>query len=267
MVVAGPLDGALTWCSTRATWRLDPSVFDLIPLGLGHDELVSDHRARRARRPAFAKLLTIFDSDGHDRDPVACGHLGAPARVVVARGPPRTVDVVDEGGSSGFERSKKRELIAWLTTHRGRSTRTLARTSLWTSTFATRRSRSRLRGPPGDGPTRRTGARRGVAGPHAHHGSPLHDRSAPTPTRRTSFGDGMEARPTPRSSCCAPPSRWSGHALRGHQLSVARRRGHHSNLVLLATSAASELARHHLTLGQIDGVFWATDRVAGVARP
>ena len=31
-----------------------------------------------------------------------------------------------------------------------------------------------------------------------------------------------------------------------------------SNLVLLATSAAAELARHHLTLGQIDGVFWAT---------
>ncbi len=31
-----------------------------------------------------------------------------------------------------------------------------------------------------------------------------------------------------------------------------------SSLVLLATSAASDLARHHLALGQIDAVFWAT---------
>ena len=31
-----------------------------------------------------------------------------------------------------------------------------------------------------------------------------------------------------------------------------------SNLVLLATSAASELAGHHLSMGDVDGVFWAT---------
>ena len=33
-----------------------------------------------------------------------------------------------------------------------------------------------------------------------------------------------------------------------------------SNLVLLATSAATELAGHHLSMGDIDGVFWATGR-------
>jgi hypothetical protein len=33
-----------------------------------------------------------------------------------------------------------------------------------------------------------------------------------------------------------------------------------SNLVLLATSATTELAGHLLSLGDIDGVFWATDR-------
>jgi len=31
-----------------------------------------------------------------------------------------------------------------------------------------------------------------------------------------------------------------------------------SNLVLLVTSAATELAAHHLSLGDVDGVFWAT---------
>jgi hypothetical protein len=34
--------------------------------------------------------------------------------------------------------------------------------------------------------------------------------------------------------------------------------GHTSSLVLLATSAAVELAQHHLALGDIEGVFWAT---------
>jgi hypothetical protein len=33
-----------------------------------------------------------------------------------------------------------------------------------------------------------------------------------------------------------------------------------SNLVLLATSAATELAGHYLSMADIDGVFWATDR-------
>ena len=31
-----------------------------------------------------------------------------------------------------------------------------------------------------------------------------------------------------------------------------------SNLVLLATSAATELAGHYLSMGDVDGVFWAT---------
>ena len=34
--------------------------------------------------------------------------------------------------------------------------------------------------------------------------------------------------------------------------------GIQSNLVLLATGAATELACHHLSMGDIDGVFWAT---------
>ena len=36
--------------------------------------------------------------------------------------------------------------------------------------------------------------------------------------------------------------------------------GIQSNLVLLATSAATELAGHHLSMGDVDGVFWATGR-------
>ncbi len=34
--------------------------------------------------------------------------------------------------------------------------------------------------------------------------------------------------------------------------------GNTSSLTLLATTAATELARHHLAVGDIDGVFWAT---------
>ena len=36
-----------------------------------------------------------------------------------------------------------------------------------------------------------------------------------------------------------------------------------SNLVLLATSAATELAGHHLSMGDVDGVFWATGQGLG----
>jgi hypothetical protein len=34
--------------------------------------------------------------------------------------------------------------------------------------------------------------------------------------------------------------------------------GHTSNLILLVTGAAIELAHHYLALGNVDGVFWAT---------
>ncbi|HEX4980057.1 MAG TPA: BTAD domain-containing putative transcriptional regulator, partial [Ilumatobacteraceae bacterium] len=172
------------------------------------------------------------------------------------------VDVVDEqGGSADFERSKTRELIAWLATHRGRSTRTLARTALWDldvrdATFSNvvseaRRAMARLVEPaPGEEWLART----------LTEELPLHHLVRTdaelvelriAAARRLQPEDAIEMlRPAVELV--------RGMPFEGTSYLWPDAEGITSNLVLLATSAASELARHHLTLGQIDGVFWAT---------
>ncbi|HEX4980217.1 MAG TPA: LysM peptidoglycan-binding domain-containing protein, partial [Ilumatobacteraceae bacterium] len=128
VVVAGRVDGAHhTLVDEGSTWRLHPIGIDVIPLGLDDDDLT-----------AITELVEQASAglempDGLGDAPDGPGRSGTPipswSLLVRLLGP---VDVVDEqGGSADFERSKTRELIAWLATHRGRSTRTLARTALW----------------------------------------------------------------------------------------------------------------------------------------
>ena len=72
------------------------------------------------------------------------------------------VDVVDtRGAAAKFERSKTLELLAWMVTHRERSTRIAARTALWDQDVRRRDVRQRrLRGAPRARPARRTARRR-----------------------------------------------------------------------------------------------------------
>jgi hypothetical protein len=172
------------------------------------------------------------------------------------------VEVRDTRGRPGnFERSKTVELIAWLATHRERATRSGARTALWEldvrdATFANvvseaRRGLARLVAPPdGEEWVARTLTER----------LPLHDAVV-------TDADLVEDRLT--HARLVPPS----EALETLRSAVAMIRdmpftgtgylwpdaeGITSNLVLLAITAASEFAGHALSLGDTEGVFWAT---------
>ncbi len=160
-----------------------------------------------------------------------------------------------------FERSKTRELIAWLATHRQRSTRTLARTALWDldvrdATFSNvvseaRRAMARLVEPaPGEEWLGRT----------LTEELPLHvmvRTDADLVEHR--LAKARRCRTTDAIEMLRPAVEMvRGMPFEGTSYLWPDAEGITSNLVLLATSAAAELARHHLTLGQIDGVFWAT---------
>ncbi|WP_420451666.1 LysM peptidoglycan-binding domain-containing protein [Ilumatobacter sp.] len=172
------------------------------------------------------------------------------------------VRVTDAQGAPGrFERSKTVELIAWLATHRERATRSAARTALWEmdvrdATFANvvseaRRGLARLVPPPEGGEwLART----------LNESLPLHDlvvTDADLVQRRVEHAR------------LAPPA----HAIDVLRPAVEMIRdlpfagtsylwpdadGLTSNLVLLATTAAAELAGHALSVGDTDLVFWAT---------
>ena len=172
------------------------------------------------------------------------------------------VEVRDADGRPGsFERSKTVELIAWLATHRERATRSGARTALWEldvrdATFANvvseaRRGLARLVAPPaGEEWVARTLTEQ----------LPLHEAVV-------TDADLVEDRLA--HARLVPP----GEAIEALRPAVAMIRdmpfagtsylwpdaeGITSNLVLLAITAASEFAGHALSMGDTEGVFWAT---------
>jgi hypothetical protein len=162
-----------------------------------------------------------------------------------------------------FERSKTKELLAWMVTLRERSTRTLARTALWDldvrgGTFANvvseaRRSLARMVDPP-----------RGEewVGRTLTEALPLHvavrsDADVLTDALRV-------ARLQPPSQAIATltpaVSLIRGMPFEGASYLWPDPEGIASNLVLLATTAAAELAAHCLSIGDVEGVFAATTR-------
>jgi two-component SAPR family response regulator len=172
------------------------------------------------------------------------------------------VQIINREGAVGrFERSKTIELIAWLATHRERSTRAAARTALWEidvrdATFANvvseaRRGLGRFVSPPeGSEWLART----------LTESLPLHKRVVT---------DVDLIRQRVEHARLAPPA----HAIDVLRPAVEMIRGLPfagtsylwpdadgitSNLVLLATTASGELAGHALSVGDTDLVFWAT---------
>ena len=174
------------------------------------------------------------------------------------------VEVHARSGEAGsFERSKTVELIAWLTTHRDRATRTGARTALWDldvrdATFANvvseaRRGLARLvPTPEGEEWVARTLTEQ----------LPIHDLVV-------SDADLVEERLA--HARVQPPSQ-AIETLRpavelvrdmpfaGTSYLWPDAEGITSNLVLLAITATAEFAAHALSLGDTDGVFWATGK-------
>ncbi len=172
------------------------------------------------------------------------------------------VDVVSvDGQAGGFERSKTVELIAWLATHRHASTRSAARTALWDldvrdATFANvvseaRRGLGRLVPPLQDEEwlartlTDQLPLHRGVV----TDADLIEERLAAARVQAPA-----QAVATLRPA--AELIRDMPFAGTGYLWPDAE--GITSNLVLLATGVAAELAGHALSLGDIDLVFWAT---------
>ena len=277
VVVAGDAPGA-PWTLRAApdAWTLEPLGIPLVPVGLTAGEVEELHDVlRQAAEP----LIGEDADDDADPDDIPAGASTAAIDTAGADEPGAdgqqpelpwsilvrllgAVEVVDrEGRPASFERSKTLELIAWLTLHRDRSTRVGARTALWEldvrdATFANvvseaRRAMARLVEPP-------TG--------EEWLGRTLTDV---LPLHQAVVSDADLVRCRLHQARLQPPElaietlrpaveliRDMPFAGTGYLWPDAE--GITSNLVLLATSAATELAGHHLSMGDVDGVFWAT---------
>jgi two-component SAPR family response regulator len=167
------------------------------------------------------------------------------------------------GGVAEFERSKTKELVAWLATHRDRSTRGAARTALWEhdvrdATFANvvseaRRALARLVEP--------TSGEEWV-GRTMTDALPLH---AAVRTDAELLEGALRAarlQPPDQAIVTLSPAveRITGVPFEGTSYLWPDAEGITSSLVLLATSAAAELAAHCLSVGDVEGVFRATGR-------
>ena len=261
-------------------WQLEAfgGSVDLLPIGVSADELADIGEllvdADRTLEPVDPtdeiQWADQQDSEAGPLDAEEHGDSGdaavpfepRPHEIVV--GLLGGVEVHTRTGEAGsFQRSKTVELIAWLTTHRDRATRTGARTALWDldvrdATFANvvseaRRALARLVPPPdGEEWVART----------LTDQLPVHDLVV---TDAELVEDRLA------HARLQPP----GQALETLRAAVELVRdlpfagtsylwpdaeGITSNLVLLAISATAEFAAHALSLGDTDAVFWATGK-------
>ncbi len=270
VVSASPIEGpSSTLRPDGDAWMLRPLELRLTPIGLVPDDL-----------SAIGDLVDVATIDvANEADPDrtiyptdAVGDLVAPEPTPASTalewdlmvrlfGP---VGVIDRAGDMvSFERSKTTELVAWLATHRDRSTRSNARTALWEqevrdATFANvvseaRRAMARRVAPPlGEEWVGRT----------LTEALPLHARVV---TDADVLAHALAAVRGASPAQAIALLRESVESIAGMPFEGASYlwpdgEGLTSNLILLATSAAAELASHCLAVGDIDGVFEATGR-------
>jgi hypothetical protein len=252
-------------------WSLEAfgSSIELVPVGVSASDLeeinellVDADRPLEPVDPVDAIQWANGTSDGAAEPVTASPFEPRPHEIVV--GLIGAVEVHARTGEAGnFERSKTVELIAWLTTHRDRATRTGARTALWDldvrdATFANvvseaRRALARLVPPPeGEEWVARTLTEQ----------LPVHDLVV-------TDADLVEERLA--HARVQPPSQ-AIETLRpavelvrdmpfaGTSYLWPDAEGITSNLLLLAITATAEFAAHALSLGDTDDVFWATGK-------
>ncbi len=270
MVVGAAVAGA-PW-TLRAgpdRWTLEPGGLALVPVGLAADDITSLHAVLAAADAPLVDDRPDGSEVGADPDDLdaTCATpdrmVAVPAEdwslMVRLLGP---VDVVDrDGRAAAFERSKALELIAWLAMHRERATRAGARTALWElavrdATFANvvseaRRAMARLVEPAVDTEW---------LGRTLTEVLPLHLGVVADVDIVRGRLDAARLQPPDLAIETLRPAveliRDLPFSGTGYLWPDAE--GIQSNLVLLATSAATELAGHHLSMGDIEGVFWAT---------
>ena len=269
----------------EGAWMLRPAGLRLRPIGLVPDDIAAISELVEAAPPVVAATRpsrlfldpvaedsdrTIYTDDDVGPSPNADAPTESEAPETAAIewdlavkliGP---VEVVDRHGNPGvFERSKTTELIAWLATHRDRATRSNARTALWEqdvrdATFANvvseaRRSLARLSPPPpGEEWVGRT----------LTDSLPLHSRVVTDADLLEHALIASRSQPPAVAIATLRPAVDSiaGLPFEGTSYLWPDGEGLTSHLILLATSAASELASHCLAAGDIDGVFQATGR-------
>ena len=135
--VAVVCQNALTSATTTlhavdSTWHLSPGNLSISPFGLSGEqvttlgELLSDV-VRCADESTVTREITVDST-------VALENIND-YKVLVRTLGPVEVELAD-GTTIEFEKSKTKELLAWLTSHRSRPTRSAARTALWEFTVA-----------------------------------------------------------------------------------------------------------------------------------
>lgn len=165
------------------------------------------------------------------------------------------------GTSVAFDRSKAQELVVWLSQHRQRPTRASARTALWDlavrdATFSNvvsdaRRAMARLVTPP---------AGQEWIGRTMNEDLPLHDlvvSDAELLAARIAAARGLDS--LAAIAVLRPGvALIQGMPFAGTSYLWPDAEGITSALVLLAVTAAGELANHYLSVDDVDGVFWST---------
>jgi hypothetical protein len=262
VVVDRPLpDAGITMRATIDGWTIDALGVTVVPVGLEGEQLHALHDLLdAAERPLPVALPAAERRHGPASSSDATPFV-EPAWALMVRLLGQVSVVTSTGEGVEFDRGKSLELLAWLGLHREHPTRSAARTALWDfevrdATFANivsdaRRTLARAVAPAeGEEWIERT---------LTDH-LPLHPlvvtdadllRARLEASRRLSATDAIDVlRPGVASITDLP--------FAGTDFAWPDAEGSTSALTLLATSAATELAQHHLAVGDIDGVFWAT---------
>jgi hypothetical protein len=237
---------------------LEPLGRHVTPVGLSLAEVSAvDNLLDAAERPLPAELvdtaaqpLVVVGAEFSDRPHVMVVQLLGHVSVHAADGQP-----------VGFDRSKSQELVVWLSQHRHRPTRSSARTALWDvavrdATFSNvvsdaRRAMAKIVPPP---------AGQEWLGRTLNDDLPLHDlvvSDVEVLAERVAAARGLEA--ASAIAVLRPGvALIEGMPFAGTSYLWPDAEGITSALVLMSTSAAAELAGHYLSVGDIEGVFWAT---------
>ena len=259
VVSAAPIVGpASVLARAGHTWTLQPVGIRLVPIGLPGDQVegVAALLDAPVVTPSDPAVMTAPPASVPPRE-----RRPAPALLVRLIGRVRVETA--SGRPVAFERSKTLELIAWLATHRPRSTRRLARTAMWEldvrhATFANvvseaRRALARAVPPP-DGEE--------WVGRTMTDELPLHPLVCTDAELLADALDAARAMPPAEAIEVLRPAvdLLAGAPFEGTDYLWPDPEGITSRMVMLAITAAGELAERCLAIGDVAGVFAATER-------
>jgi hypothetical protein len=250
--------GGVSLAHTGGGWVLEPWALPVQPVGATPDDVAAVVELLDESECELVLPPEALDADVPPIDPQAFEDRPWELLVRVLG----AVHVHDGAGvDARFERSKAQELVCWLALHRANATRGGARTALWETdvrdaTFANvvsdaRRTMARLVPPP-EGQE--------WIGRTLTESLPLHELVV---SDADLLADRVHAARGQQPAVAIPVLR-PGLALvsdlpfAGTGYLWPDVEGTVTELVLLATTAAIEMARHCLTLGDVEGVFWAT---------